>query len=170
MLQGPGGTEHLRRLSRLHQSITHIYHNIPQDSSTIFPSVDSYIATLTLATITEALENALGDESGSGPSVLQRIPEAVEEGAEVRGGQGGGGLCDGSPASSATPSNPRPRILLGIPVPRSGDVFQDRSGRRWLVRVLPQVSGEGEDSPSSDEGSWTTTIGPQHSRGGALSE
>ena len=123
MLQGPGGTEHLRRLSRLHQSITRIFHNIPQDSSTIFPSVDSYIATLTLATVTEAIENALGDESGPGPTVLQRIPEAVEEGAEVRGGQGGGGLGDGGLASAATPSNPRPRILLRIPVPRTSDVL-----------------------------------------------
>jgi hypothetical protein len=161
MLQGPGGTEHLCRLSRLHQSVTRIYNNIPQDSSTIFPSVDSYIATLTLATITEALENALRDEPGPGPSMLPCIPEAMEEGGEMRGGQRGRGVRDGSPASSATPSNPRPRILLGIPVPRTGDVLQDARGGRWVARVLPAASRERARTPASSQASRSTTLDPR---------
>ena len=54
MLKGPVGTEHLRKVARLYNSITRTYNSIPKDSSTILPSVDSYIATLTLIALSES--------------------------------------------------------------------------------------------------------------------
>jgi hypothetical protein len=53
MLQGQEGTRHLERLSSLRNTITWIFDSIPRNSSTILPSIDSYIATLAFANITE---------------------------------------------------------------------------------------------------------------------
>jgi hypothetical protein len=55
MLQGQEGTRHLERLSHLHNTITQIFDSIPHNSSTILPSVDSYIATLAFANLTELI-------------------------------------------------------------------------------------------------------------------
>jgi hypothetical protein len=51
MLKGPISTEHLQRVVHLYWSITHMYNSIPKDSSTLLPSIDSYITTLALATL-----------------------------------------------------------------------------------------------------------------------
>jgi hypothetical protein len=53
MLQGQEGTRHLERLASLRNTITQIFDSIPHNSSTILPSVDSYITTLAFANITE---------------------------------------------------------------------------------------------------------------------
>jgi hypothetical protein len=102
MLQGSGGTEHLRKITHLHQSITRTYNSIPKDSSTILPSVDLYIATLALAAYTEHLANHLNnatrDESVAGPSAVLDVPEVTSEGRSR-------GRYHGSQAGTTTPSH-----------------------------------------------------------------
>jgi hypothetical protein len=86
MLQGPGGTRHLERLSRLHSTITQIYDSIPRDSSTILPSIDSYIATLTFATVTEAIKShATRDAAVDRPPAGPDLPEAGQASREPQG-------------------------------------------------------------------------------------
>ena len=53
MLKGPIGTEHLQQVTSYYHSIIHTYNSIPKDSSTLLPSVDSYIATLALIALSE---------------------------------------------------------------------------------------------------------------------
>jgi hypothetical protein len=57
MLKGPVGTNHLRKVACLYQSITRTYNSIPKDSSTLLPSIDSYITTLALAALSD-IDNA----------------------------------------------------------------------------------------------------------------
>jgi hypothetical protein len=59
MLQGQEGTRHLERLSHLRNTITQIFDSIPRNSSTILPSIDSYIATLAFANITVMARSTL---------------------------------------------------------------------------------------------------------------
>jgi hypothetical protein len=54
MLKGPVGTEHLRQVAAYYHSICHTYNSIPKNSSTLLPSIDSYIATLALITLGES--------------------------------------------------------------------------------------------------------------------
>jgi hypothetical protein len=54
MLKGPVGTEHLRQVAAYYHSICRTYNSIPKNSSTLLPSVDSYIATLTLIALSES--------------------------------------------------------------------------------------------------------------------
>jgi hypothetical protein len=76
MLQGQEGTRHLERLSHLCNTITQIFDSIPHNSSTILPSIDSYIATLAFANITELVAlNAPQDARLGGPPTRPNILE-----------------------------------------------------------------------------------------------
>jgi hypothetical protein len=100
MLKGPVSTEHLQRVTRLYQSITRTYNSIPKDSSTLLPSVDAYIVTLALASLSD-LDHASRNERVAGPSTVPNVQEAVPEGPH-RGG------APGSQAGATPTPNPRP--------------------------------------------------------------
>jgi hypothetical protein len=149
MLKGPAGTEHLREVARLYNSITRTYNSIPKDSSTILPSVDSYIATLALASLNHAPRN----ERMGGPSTAPDVGEAVLEGPHRRG-------PPGSQTGAPPTPDPRPRMAVGVLIPHTHlHPFVSTSHQ---VARLRRETEEGREEPSSSSlAPRTPTVYPQ---------
>ena len=156
MLKGPISTEHLRRVAHLYQSISHTYNSIPKDSSTLLPSIDAYIATLALASLSD-IDHAPRNEQVAGPSAVPSIQEAVLE------GQHGGG-APGSQAGAPPTPNPKPQMAVGVHIPHT-HLHPLILTNHQVVQLCSEAEGGREEPSSSSLAPRTPTIHPQHPEG-----